>query len=197
MILRFPHLLLLGTAGCLCFGCSSVSKLTSGFTERKKADELGHNPEQMRISVDGAVFQPLVRVDVPQFSGLQTPLVGGNRSRNRATAASINLPRYTPVKVLSNNGRYALIQVQTGERGFIPTACIATESAIIATARPATRVQPVYNNTASQNTDPSLYLPKIDAGDAPVDAAISTASRCRNQKKLCRNLPKRRLSMVS
>ncbi|MEO7933081.1 MAG: hypothetical protein ABIT76_07975 [Chthoniobacterales bacterium] len=161
---RFLSLVLLSAA--LSFtGCSTVSKMAANLSDKKKADELGRNPEQMRISTDAAIFQPVVRVDVPQFAGLQTPLVGGSRQRGSANDHSITLPRFTPVKVLSNNGRNALVQIASGQRGFIPAACIASESEILASAQPAIPVQPAANPQ-------DLYVPQIDTGDAPVDQAM-------------------------
>ncbi len=161
---RFLSLFLLSAAVSFN-GCSTVSKMAANLSDKKKADELGRNPEQMRISTDAALFQPIVRVDVPQFAGLQTPLVGGSRQRSSASEHSITLSRFTPVKVISNNGRNALVQIANGQRGFIPAACIASESAILATAQPATPVQPMTNPQ-------DLYVPTMDTGDAPVDEAM-------------------------
>lgn len=156
-----------------------MSKMASDFSEKKKADGLAHNPEQMRISTDAAVFQPIVRVDVPQFNGLQTPLVGSSGLRGSNSVKSINLPRFTPIKVLSNNGRYALVELKNKQRGFVPSPCIASESSILATAKPAAPVHPLYSNTTPIDPttglpyDPqALYVPKLDAGDAPVDQAM-------------------------
>ena len=150
-------------------GCSSVSKMASNFSESRKSAGQKHNPEQMRIATETAGFQPLMRVDYPQFAGLQTPLTGNNRQRSTTAGQPLSLPRFTPVKVLSNNGHYALVQIKNGQRGFIPSACIATESAILASAKPAT---PVRATGPSPEEARALYLPSMDAADAPVDQAM-------------------------
>ncbi len=158
-------------------GCASVSKMTASLAQKKKTSETAKNPEQMRISVDSVVLQPLTRVDVPHFSGLQTPLVGGTRQRDRSSGRSITLPRFTPVKVLSNNGRSALVETSTGDRGYIPAASIASESSILAAAQPAEPVRSLYGNGIDPATglpyDPSaLYVPRMDPSDSPVDATM-------------------------
>ena len=133
----------------------------------------------MRVTTDSVQFQPMTRVEVPQFAGLQTPLVGGSRRRAQDTERTTTLARFTPVKVLSTNGRSSLIQLANGERGFVPAASIATESTILATAKPAEPARPLYSNTMP--IDPTtglpydsraLYVPRMDASDAPVDAAM-------------------------
>ena len=152
--------------------------MASGYSEKKKKATLSRNPEQMRIAVDNVIFQPIVRVDVPQFAGLQTPLAGGTRQRVNSAGRTIPLPRYTAVKVLANTGGRALVQLKNGERGYVPTNSLATESAILATAQPATLANPVVSNmptdpSTGQPYDPqTLYLPTMDAGDAPVDQAM-------------------------
>lgn len=171
-------LILSGAVACLVFGngCSTVSKVASHFPRGMESSVKTNNPEQMRIATEAAVFQPVVRVDFPQFAGLQTPLAGGRRQRSNSDEKPVSLPQFTPVKVLSNNGRYAMVQIKTGERGFVPAACIATESAIMAAAKPA---EPAHNIGAG--IDPAsglpygsqaLYVPSMDASDAPVDEAM-------------------------
>lgn len=176
---RFTIFIVFTAASFAFGGCSSMSKVAKDFSAKRKAEGLVHNPDQMRISTENAIFQPIVRVDVPQFTGLQTPLVGGNRLRNNTIPRVINLPQFTAVKVLSNNGRQALVEIKSGERGYVPASCIASESAILATAQPAIPVQPLYGNNMPINPatglpyDPqALYLPTMDAGDTPVDAAM-------------------------
>ncbi len=123
----------------------------------------------MRIATETAGFQPMKRVDFPQFAGLQTPLAGNNRQRTNTSAQPLSLPRFTPVRVLSNNGHYAFVQIKNGQRGFVPSACIATESAILASAQPAT---PVMATGPSSEEARALYVPSMDATDAPVDQAM-------------------------
>jgi hypothetical protein len=178
MIHRFLFHTVLLSAGLALGGCSSISKMTSGMSEKRNAEKLARNPDQMRISTEVAAFQPTMRVDVPQFSGLQTPLAGGNRTRSNTLERTIKLPRFTPVTVLSNNGRNALVQLKNGQRGYVPSACIESEAAILASAKPATPVQPI---PGALPVDPvtglpydaqALYLPRIDPTDAPVDEAM-------------------------
>ena len=177
MIPRHRILLCLIPSLLVWNGCSSVSKLTSSYSEKRANAAKARNPEQMRIGTDTALFQPIVRVDVPQFSGLQTPLAGGNRRRTSASEGTRSLTRFTPVKVLSNNGRAAFVQLNDGARGYVPSACISTESAILATAKPATLAdQPAFAVTDPATGKPydpqGLYLPTMDATDAPVDQAM-------------------------
>ena len=152
----------------LVSGCSIFSK-------EKKAAAAG---EQMRISAESAVFQPLVRRDVLQSQSLQAPLISRSVRRQTRSDRPFTLPRFTAVKVLSNNGKVALVEIQGGQRGFVAAEAIATESSILAVAPQATRLNPA---PVDVSIDPAtglpydlqgLYLPQMDAADAPVDQAL-------------------------
>lgn len=120
---------------CATIGCSSLGKSAATPNPAPSA------PGSMLVAVANTPFQPLQALQTPRYQGLQTSVTSARR-QSRTTATRRQLAQFTPVKVLKTNKSYALVELQGGERGFLPVNNLSTEAALNAAIPAALPVDP-------------------------------------------------------